>query len=247
MILNILQIILKIFKYYIILYNQYLMDIIINSNTCVGWDIYKKFNLEYTSPLIASLIPNDIEYLKLIKNFKNILNDNKINISNIPKKNTIFEIQNNYPYYKHEIIKVPYPIIKIDDIDIHFIHETELDLTYNKFIRRIERCKNIIKNNNYKILNILIFTEIINDTNNYEELIESFLSNNDISMQNIFLGPEKYKIVTDNIKNIYISHEYFNNISTDRNSSHIMLANSQEISSNILYNFINENYYETNF
>ena len=62
------------------------MDIIINCNTCVGWDIYKKFNLEYTSPLIASLIPNDIEYLKLIKNFKNIINDNKINISYVPKK-----------------------------------------------------------------------------------------------------------------------------------------------------------------
>ena len=70
-------------------------------------------------------------------------------ILNEPKNNTIFSIQNKLKYYLHKDISIPYPVIHLDDIEIHFIHENNNDLCINKFNRRLERLKNIY-NINYK-------------------------------------------------------------------------------------------------
>lgn len=216
------------------------MNLIINSNTCIGSELYSKLKIRYSSPLIGTLIPNDYEYLKFTQKFESIINE-CINITNIPKNNTIFEKQTHNKYYYHKSITIPYPIIQLSEIDIHCIHEKDHCITLEKFKRRLERSINIIKTNNYIILNVLVFTEIINESHDYQEIINDFLNNNNSKTVNIFLGPHKFKIQTDNIKNIYIAHSYFDNISTERDSSHIMKANDQNISRDILYNFIINN------
>jgi uncharacterized protein (DUF1919 family) len=147
------------------------MDLIINSNTCVGSEIYSKLSTQYTSPLIGTLIPNDYEYIKFIKNFKRIL-DYPINITFIPKNDTIFEKQTHNKYYNHIQIQTPYPIIQVGSVDIHCIHEKDANTTLEKFKRRVERTKNIIKAKNYNILNILVFTEIITQVDDYQQIIK---------------------------------------------------------------------------
>jgi uncharacterized protein (DUF1919 family) len=217
------------------------MNFIINNNTCVGSAIYAKINRQYMSPLIGTLIPNDHEYIKFIKNFKGML-DYSINVTLSPKNDTIFEKQTQNKYYHHSLIPTPYPIIQIENVDIHCIHENNCDTALENFKRRVERSKDIIKTNNYKILNILVFTELITDSNDYQQIIKDFLTNEDINTINIFLGPNKYKIQTDDdIKNIYISNSYFDNISLERDSSFIMKKNNQNISRDILADYIINN------
>lgn len=138
----------------------------------------------------------------------------------------------------HNAIRVPYPIIKIEDIDIHCIHENDNMECLKTFKRRCERANKIIKTNNYKILNILVFTELITETNDYQQTINAFLTNKDIDTVNIFLGPKKYKINTDNMRNVYIEDIYFDNIHLKRNSSFIMISNNQPISTNILLKYM---------
>ena len=73
------------------------MYLIINSNTCVGSEIYKLLNLEYNSPFIGTLFLDDMDYIYMIKKFKYILNDELL-YSTTPKINSIFEKQTSYKY-----------------------------------------------------------------------------------------------------------------------------------------------------
>ena len=218
------------------------MYLIINSNTCVGSEIYKLLNLEYNSPFIGTLFLDDMDYIYMIKKFKYILNDELL-YSTTPKINSIFEKQTSYKYYNHKSINIPYPIININNIDIHCIHEDNLDICLEKFKRRLNRCKNIMKEN-YKIINTLVFSEIINIYDDYNLVIKNFLSNIDDDTINIFLGPQKYYIETDSKMNHnnYIVDSSFDNINTNnRDESNIMIGNNQDLSSEIIKNFIINN------
>ena len=134
-------------------------NLIINSNTCVGWTIYDRFiKCEYKSPLIGTLIIDDNDYISLIQDFKKTINSN-ISYSLIPKNN-IYEKQTSNKYYKHSTIRTPYPIININNNDIHCIHENDMNKCIDKFKRRTERCKNILNNEKYKIINTMVFYRI---------------------------------------------------------------------------------------
>jgi len=75
-------------------------------------------------------------------------------------------------YYNHIQIQTPYPIIQVGSVHIHCIHEKDANTTLEKFKRRVERTKNIIKAKNYNILNILVFTEIITQVDDYQQIIK---------------------------------------------------------------------------
>ena len=209
------------------------MNYIILSNTCVGQFIMKKNNIfPYNNPFIGSLIPNDLEYIKLINNFNYYINNEpKLGI---PKNNTIFSIQNKSKYYLHKDIPIPYPVIHLDDIEIHFIHENNDDVCINKFKRRLDRLKNII-HNNYKIIATLSFSEIINNHDNILNIInEYFTENNELNIEKYFIGPGEYN--NNNIN--YININEWNNIQLNRNSSHLYDFNDQPFSINILSDLI---------
>jgi len=213
------------------------MELIINSNTCVGAEIYQRLRLQYASPLIGTLIPNDLEYLEYVKKFKQLINSD-IQCNLIPKDNTVFERQSCSKYYQHAHISTPYPIIHMGTTDIHCIHDTGSDATRVKFMRRIDRMKNIMKTESYKIVNVMVFTEFLNIHENYEDIIKTFLSNIADDTINIFLGPEKYKIPVDTIKNAYIPVKEWDDISLDRDGSFVMNHNNQDVSRDLLSQFI---------
>jgi len=121
------------------------MNNIIISNSCVGFNIIKRKKiLPYNNPFIGSLIPNDDDYLKLVNNFYNYVNA-PIKLGNA-KIDSLFTIQNKNIYCLHPDIKTPYPIIYLGDIEIHFMHENNEVDCLNKFNYRIERMREIIKN-----------------------------------------------------------------------------------------------------
>ena len=143
-------------------------------------------------------------------------------ILNEPKNNTIFSIQNKLKYYLHKDISIPYPVIHLDDIEIHCIHDDNAQSSLETFIRRLNRMKEYILNNTLcRIIGILSFSELINDHDDINSVISSFLYNSN----NIFAGPTKYK--TTNMSNNYIIVKEFDNVELLRNSSYIYIFNNQ--------------------
>jgi uncharacterized protein (DUF1919 family) len=203
------------------------MNNIIISNTCVGQGIINKKNiLPYNNPFIGSLIPNDKDYIKLVNNFHIYIE--LIPIINIPRSDSIFAIQNKNIYYLHKDIKTPYPIIYLGDIEIHFIHENNADECLNKFNKRLNRLKYIIKNENYKIIFTLSLSEFVNNHDDISLLIDEYFienNNNNLVIEKYFIGCENY--YKSSYPN-YIKNEKWNNVILQRDTSHIYVFNDQK-------------------
>jgi hypothetical protein len=188
----------------------------------------------YNNPFIGSLIPNDLEYIKLINNLEYYINcEPKLSG---PRNNSIFAIQNKFEYYKHPSIRTPHPIIYLDDIEIHYIHEYDNNICLDKFIRRMNRLKDILLNKNYKIIITLSFSELINDHSNINDVINCYFKPNlsKLNIEKYFLGPPKYN--NNNIN--YINVLEWENISLCRNSSHVYNFNNQPFSQSLFINNI---------
>jgi hypothetical protein len=210
-------------------------EIIIISNTCVGQQVHNIINNnEYNNPFVATLFVNDLDFIKLCNNIHHYISYEPV--LGIPKSDTIFVKQNGSEWYKHDAISTPYPIIFLDDIEIHCIHEQNPQKCLETFTRRFERMKTIMAYpTNYKLIGILSFSELINDHNNTQQIIDVFLSNKN----NIFIGPSIYK----NNENInYIIKPDFDYVNLIRNSSHIYYFNDQDVITNIFTNHINTYY-----
>jgi uncharacterized protein (DUF1919 family) len=200
------------------------MNNIIISNSCVGFNIIKRKKiLPYNNPFIGSLIPNDDDYLKLVNNFYNYVNA-PIKLGNA-KIDSLFTIQNKNIYCLHPDIKTPYPIIYLGDIEIHFMHENNEVDCLNKFNYRIERMREIIKNEKYKIFFTWSFSEFFNDHEDIKKNVDEYFSNNINNglVDKYFIGPPEYN--NGNIN--YITINEWKNIELIRNSSHIYNFNNQ--------------------
>jgi uncharacterized protein (DUF1919 family) len=213
------------------------MNNIIISNSCVGQFIIKNKNIfPYNNPFIGSLIPNDNDYIKLVNNFNNYINA-PIKLGEA-KKDSLFAIQNKNIYYNHRLVKIPYPIIYFGDIELHFIHENDEIECLNKFNRRLERMKEIIYNQKYKIIFTLAFSEFFNDHINIQEKINEYFSNNlnnNLIIEKYFIGPERYNTGIIN----YININKWKNVRLSRNSSHVYNFNDQIFSIEVFLNNIN--------
>jgi hypothetical protein len=114
---------------------------------------------------------------------------------NNPSNTTDYSIQTNSIWYNNPDVRPNYPIIHLDDIEIHCIHESSVIETLIKFKRRMERFRDIIKTNSYTIFYIMTWTNLftIHTNNDYKPYISRFLSNNkDENNKYIFLGPTNY-------------------------------------------------------
>ena len=222
------------------------MNRLIISNSCVGWEIYKRLDIEYMTPFIGTLIPNDLEYIKLCNNIIYYININPT-CDLFPKNNTVFERQTNSKYYKYPSIKTPYPIIHLEDIDIHCIHETRgisCEAVLAKFNKRRLKMINIINDNNYKIINTLAYTELFNNHDNIANIINLYFNNkNNNNIINLFVGPSKYNNLLLDKDNIYLEiKEWDNTINpTDRNNSHVIKGNNQYFLGSKIYEYIIKN------
>ena len=96
-------------------------NIIILSNTCVGYFIYRDYlKKEYDNPFIGSLFTNDIDYINLVNNMHYYINiEPKIGQAN---EKSLFSLQSKNKYYYHKTINYKYVVIYLENIEIHFIH-----------------------------------------------------------------------------------------------------------------------------
>ena len=209
------------------------MNNIIISNTCVGQFIMKPKNiLPYNNPFIGSLIPNDKDYINLINNFDYYIKlEPKIGL---PREDSMFYNQTKNSYYQHTQIKVPYPIVYLGDLEIHFIHENNSDICLEKFKRRLLRLNTLIKDK-HNIIFTLSFSELINEHVDKEQIINQFFTKyiGNLNIKKYFIGPPEYFNNDEN----YIIIDEWKNINLDRNSSHIYKFNNQN---NLIKIFLNK-------
>ena len=203
-------------------------NIIFFSNSCVGLFVSRKINYgPNNNPFIGTLIPNDLDYLKLINNLEYYLTF--IPKLGEPNNNSLFSKQNDCIWYKHSDIKTPYPVIYIGDIEVHCIHEcfNKKENYLTKFIDRFERMKTLINSGNYKIICLLSFSEFFNDHDDLFEIINLYFDcNNTLNIEKYFIGPSKFN---NNHKN-YIDVTKWDNLDFERNESHVYSFNDQPFS-----------------
>lgn len=214
-------------------------DIIIISNCCLGKMIQSSLlDREYNNPFIGTLIPEDSHFLKLCENILEYINYEPI-CDNLPSSTTNYSKQVNSIWYNNPAISIPYPIIHLNDIEIHCIHEKNINETLTKFKRRFERLKEIIEKNNYKIFMIMTWSNLftIHNDNNYKLFINNFLSNNkNDDMIFIFLGPRQY------ISNhFYIDDDYFK-LDIIRRPDNVNIQIDFTREHDIIINFIKNNF-----
>ncbi len=94
------------------------------TNNCQAVSLYHLINREYDTPFIGSYIQDDLQYLKLCKNY-----DYYMNLK---------------PTFGNPILPVEnkgHPTMFLDDIEISWIHETNEQECLEKYNRRKERSK----------------------------------------------------------------------------------------------------------
>ena len=206
------------------------IEVIILTNTCVGSGVHKKLmNSQYNNPFISTLITNDLDYIKLCNNINYYITCEPV-LGN-PRSDTLFATQNSCNWYCNVNIRIPYPIIFLGDIEIHCIHENNASVCLDTFKRRLNRMKEIIYTKPHKIIGILSFSELINDHDNIQSVIDLYLSNSN----NIFVGPLKYK-KTENDN--YLGVKEWDTIELIRDTSHIYSFNNQPWLTTEFYNHI---------
>ena len=102
-------------------------DFTIISNNCWGGRIYQKFGIKYYSPTIGLFILGH-DFVKFCSDFENYL---KKELEFIP-----WEASSYYAELKNDI---PYPIAKLGDIEIYFMHYHSEKEAAEKWYRRVKR------------------------------------------------------------------------------------------------------------
>ena len=99
-------------------------NFVVVSNNCWGAEIYKRLDLEYNTPFVGLFFYGP-DYIKLLENFDFYMNKELsfVNESKWSKKTILF------------------PIGKLDDIEIHFMHYKNEEEAFSKWSRRVERMK----------------------------------------------------------------------------------------------------------
>lgn len=185
------------------------MKYIIISNCCSGYALHNIISdTEYNNPFVGNLILDDNQFLKLCSNIKNYMLSN-VKLTDQIRSNE-YTKQTKHERYNNIAVSKNYPVISLNDIDVHCVHNNNND-ALEKFKKRQKRFNDIVKNEEYIIINILSYTTMFIDHDNCVEFINKFLKNND-KTNNIFylfLGPkldgitEKHYIIDNHMnKNI---------------------------------------------
>lgn len=184
------------------------------NNTCIGHQMFVLTNKKYTNPFIGSLFVYDHQFLKFCKNIHKYLN--LIPSFNSPSDNA----NRGKKYYPNMGI---YPVMYLDDIEIHWIHEKDENELLEKYNRRKKRFLQEYKG---EIMCIFSYSQCLQDHSDDEmkRFINDFLNIENI--YTVFLGPEKYNIKS-NENHFYIKKFEWNNISMNRNEFGILHFNDQ--------------------
>lgn len=102
-------------------------DFTIISNNCWGGFVYQYYGMKYLSPTIGLFFVGN-DYIKFCKNIEHYINQKLIFIP--------FEKSKNYDIIKGEN---RYPIARLDDIEIYFMHYKTEEEAAEKWYRRCKR------------------------------------------------------------------------------------------------------------
>lgn len=132
------------------------------TNNCLAQILYEHVDTAYDQPLIGTLFLNDSMYVKLCSNFSHYIHTTPV-FTNTPSKR-----------YIHKEISPNYPVMLLEDIEIHWIHEHNTDDILAKFKRRVERYDTKVTQNVY----ILCHSDLMEDHTDidYKTMIENFTS-----------------------------------------------------------------------
>ena len=151
------------------------MDKTVASNSCVGSYLYTFSNVPHLTPLVGSLFLDDFMYVKFLENY-----DRDIKLKG------------------HHEVSNSYVLMKIEDIEIHWIHEYSKDIVLSKWNRRLERSFN---HDRFSIWTASEFMQI-HDDNERKELINRFCN---LPEYTILLTERKNEeVYTDNYAVIFI-------------------------------------------
>lgn len=108
------------------------------TNNCGCLSFYFTLKIEYNHPFIGCLVVNDLQFIKLCQDF-----DRYMTIEprfGIPNPTSVWASQaGNGGWYSHHEIQIPYPVMYLEDIEIHWIHETNSETVVDKYNRRRQR------------------------------------------------------------------------------------------------------------
>lgn len=123
----------KLFQNFLVKYEHRRLasiPFVIVSNNCWGFQVYQLLGRFYNTPFVGVFIYPKC-YLKLIENFPGIQAERLL-------------FSNHSRYFE---AKAKYPIgILFQDVEIHFLHETDESVAANKWHRRVDRMMVSIKN-----------------------------------------------------------------------------------------------------
>jgi uncharacterized protein (DUF1919 family) len=107
------------------------------SNNCANISFYFTENREYNHPFIGCLFVNDLQYVKFCKHFSYYSSITPV--FGFPNENSTWAKQNGQVWFRHEEITPPYPVMYLEDIEIHWIHESDVETLSEKYKRRMGR------------------------------------------------------------------------------------------------------------
>lgn len=173
------------------------------SNTCTGWTLEKEYNgpSEYRHPFIGSLIPDDNDYLRLCEHFDyymsltpKVISETEVDMTKKWHQQTGRE---RWLINDHE--KIDYVITRLDDIEIHWIHETNAQDLLLKYERRRLRIQDSIP--------IFTFQEhhsFIGMSDDQRQMFrQRFLNMEKITLMVLYDPPYEYTFNESNSKIIY--------------------------------------------
>ena len=107
------------------------------TNNCGNLYFHFREKRGYDHPFIGSLFVNDLQYVKFCKNFLYYLKVTP-RFGN-PDTSSTWAKQNGRGWFKDEEIFPPYPVMYLEDIEIHWIHEKDENELMGKYKRRLSR------------------------------------------------------------------------------------------------------------
>ncbi len=140
-------------------------------NSCVSGWLYHLKEIKYNNPFIWHLILDDNDFIKVCKNFNHYMSQQPLFVD---------EDLKNGRYLKHHSILKTYPIMRLDDVNFHFIHHKDNKTVLDNFNKRVERL------GEYNLIPVAWEKEITNldVLNEFKKLPNSILATNVSTQKN---------------------------------------------------------------
>lgn len=196
-----------------------------------------------STPFVNSLILDDKLFVKLCLNLEHYLNIEPVFLDQ-PSIKSKWYMDTGSEWFVNQCITIPYPVMKIDDLEIHWIYSKDKNTLLEKYKRRSKRLKNILDDPYNNIICVLMFNQLFSEYRNIEEyndLIRQFFS---CKYNTLFIGPSHFKHLATKTTNYYYELPQWNDDSLWLLNS-LCRGSIDTITYNFLYHikqYISDNY-----